>query len=352
MLMHLGMSGSVRIRYQLETGVHDHMILEMDGGHPQWVVFNDPRRFGWIDLFEGDIHPMLAGIPEPLGNAFSADSLAAALDRRTGPINLALLNQLDCCRHRQYLCLRGAVWCGIVAAPACRHVRGARAERLVSAIRSVPQRHRDGGTSLRDHSSPAARSAISCSACGVWTRGRELSPVAPRSRRSPSRGAAAFTVPAVSADVACLHEPPRQSKWCRAGRTRAASHVVEVRGLVAALLLALVPAHADTPQQRWVGDLPIMGDEYRAGTRLSLIPRVAALSRFSLRRRTARPWFSTITTPRLKASMAGRRQLEPCSESPTSVRSIPRSAGSADPAELESLPVAAGTAAPQDGEMA
>ncbi len=31
-----------------------------------------------------------------------------------------------------------------------------------------------------------------------------------------------------------------------------------VRGLVAVLLLAMVPAHADTPQQRWVGDLPIM----------------------------------------------------------------------------------------------
>ena len=64
MLMHLGMSGSVRIyNDRPETGVHDHMILEMrDGGHPQWVVFNDPRRFGWIDLFEGDIHPMLAGM--------------------------------------------------------------------------------------------------------------------------------------------------------------------------------------------------------------------------------------------------------------------------------------------------
>ena len=51
MLMHLGMSGSVRIHdARPETGLHDHMMLEMQGGaHPQWIVFNDPRRFGWID---------------------------------------------------------------------------------------------------------------------------------------------------------------------------------------------------------------------------------------------------------------------------------------------------------------
>ena len=31
-----------------------------------------------------------------------------------------------------------------------------------------------------------------------------------------------------------------------------------LRTLVALSLLAMAPAHADTPQQRWVGDLPIM----------------------------------------------------------------------------------------------
>ena len=31
-----------------------------------------------------------------------------------------------------------------------------------------------------------------------------------------------------------------------------------IRTLFALLLLAMAPAHADTPQQQWVGDLPIM----------------------------------------------------------------------------------------------
>ncbi len=184
MLMHLGMSGSVRIHdYRPETGVHDHMILEMrDGGHPQWVVFNDPRRFGWIDLFEGDIHPMLAGMgPEPLGNAFSADSLAAALDRRTGPIKTALLNQQIVAGIGNIYACEALFGAGLSPRRRAGTVRGARAERLVSAIRSVLQRAiEDGGTSLRDHVQPGGeigyfvqrlsvygREGESCHQCGA-----------------------------------------------------------------------------------------------------------------------------------------------------------------------------------------
>ncbi|MEC8091957.1 MAG: bifunctional DNA-formamidopyrimidine glycosylase/DNA-(apurinic or apyrimidinic site) lyase [Pseudomonadota bacterium] len=184
MLMHLGMSGSVRIHdYRPETGVHDHMILEMrDGGHPQWVVFNDPRRFGWIDLFEGDIHPMLAGMgPEPLGNAFSADSLAAALDRRTGPIKTALLNQQIVAGIGNIYACEALFGAGLSPRRLAGTVRGARAERLVSAIRSVLQRAiEDGGTSLRDHVQPGGeigyfvqrlsvygREGESCHQCGA-----------------------------------------------------------------------------------------------------------------------------------------------------------------------------------------
>ena len=184
MLMHLGMSGSVRIHDDRpETGVHDHMILEMrDGGHPQWVVFNDPRRFGWIDLFEGDIHPMLAGMgPEPLGNAFSADSLAAALDRRTGPIKTALLNQQIVAGIGNIYACEALFGAGLSPRRRAGTVRGARAERLVSAIRSVLQRAiEDGGTSLRDHVQPGGeigyfvqrlsvygREGESCHQCGA-----------------------------------------------------------------------------------------------------------------------------------------------------------------------------------------
>ena len=158
MLMHLGMSGSVRIHDEKpETGLHDHMILEMQGGAcPQWIVFNDPRRFGWIDLFEGETHPMLADMgPEPLGNGFSATSLTAALERRTGPIKTALLNQQIVAGIGNIYACEALFGAGLSPRRRAGTIRGGRAERLVAAIRSVLQRAiEDGGTSLRDHVQP------------------------------------------------------------------------------------------------------------------------------------------------------------------------------------------------------
>ena len=138
MLLHLGMSGSVRIHDEKpETGLHDHMILEMQGGaRPQWIVFNDPRRFGWIDLFEGETHPMLADMgPEPLGNGFSATSLTAALDRRTGPIKTALLNQQIVAGIGNIYACEALFGAGLSPRRRAGTIRGGRAERLVAAIR-------------------------------------------------------------------------------------------------------------------------------------------------------------------------------------------------------------------------
>ncbi len=104
LLIHLGMSGRM-----LVSGVmigeyihahpapqkHDHVVLHMEGGAK--ITFNDPRRFGAMDLMatEGaERHPLLADIgPEPLGNAFDGDYLAARLSGRKTPIKSALLDQ-------------------------------------------------------------------------------------------------------------------------------------------------------------------------------------------------------------------------------------------------------------------
>ncbi|MEL0062865.1 MAG: DNA-formamidopyrimidine glycosylase family protein, partial [Candidatus Puniceispirillum sp.] len=55
LLLHLGMSGSVRIHHKPpQLAKHDHVMVEMAPdatGQPAFVVFRDPRRFGWIDLF-------------------------------------------------------------------------------------------------------------------------------------------------------------------------------------------------------------------------------------------------------------------------------------------------------------
>ena len=93
LLLHLGMSGSVRIyQHKPNLGKHDHFMLEIapqiGSDSRSYVVLNDPRRFGWIDLFaESAIlqHKLLVGMGlEPLSEQFSAAQLEAAFQ---GPIS-------------------------------------------------------------------------------------------------------------------------------------------------------------------------------------------------------------------------------------------------------------------------
>ena len=107
LLMHLGMSGSFRVvrgrgapkgapyesREQYET--HDHVVFEMSNGRT--VVFNDPRRFGFMTIVPADEaagHATLARLgPEPLAKTFTAVALAQALSRRKTSLKIALSDQ-------------------------------------------------------------------------------------------------------------------------------------------------------------------------------------------------------------------------------------------------------------------
>lgn len=75
-IIHLGMSGSVRIVDSDEpAAVHDHFDFVFRGGKS--LRFRDPRRFGSL-LFSTDAgqHKLLRGLgPEPLSDQFSADYL-------------------------------------------------------------------------------------------------------------------------------------------------------------------------------------------------------------------------------------------------------------------------------------
>jgi formamidopyrimidine-DNA glycosylase len=73
------------------------MIWTLD--HPDHgrshLIYADPRRFGFIDLY-ADLaaSPYLQGLgPEPLGNEFSAAQLAAAFAGKKTPVKAALLDQ-------------------------------------------------------------------------------------------------------------------------------------------------------------------------------------------------------------------------------------------------------------------
>jgi formamidopyrimidine-DNA glycosylase len=107
LLMHLGMSGSFRIGWPVhaspdsggpqpvDSDRHDHVVFHMSSG--AIITFNDPRRFGLMDLLTTAQlagHPVLSRLgPEPLSPEFDASALARACKGRKTPLKIALLDQ-------------------------------------------------------------------------------------------------------------------------------------------------------------------------------------------------------------------------------------------------------------------
>jgi formamidopyrimidine-DNA glycosylase len=96
LLMHLGMSGWFRLaRSTRHLETHDHVVFEMSNGAV--VIFNDPRRFGFMRLLSPDEHathePLSRLGPEPLAKAFDAATLAARLAHRKTSLKIALSDQ-------------------------------------------------------------------------------------------------------------------------------------------------------------------------------------------------------------------------------------------------------------------
>jgi formamidopyrimidine-DNA glycosylase len=99
LIMHLGMSGWFHVApigdRSREADPHDHVIFVMSSGHS--VLFNDARRFGFMDLaVAGAFHeyPSLRVMgPEPLSAAFDGASLARACTGKKVSLKVALLDQ-------------------------------------------------------------------------------------------------------------------------------------------------------------------------------------------------------------------------------------------------------------------
>jgi len=99
--MHLGMSGRFSIDNDL-TAVynsnnstnpkHNHVIFEMSNGVV--VTYNDPRRFGFMELIApGEPSRLDKMGPEPLDNMFNAPYLFNKLSGKKSAIKSALLDQ-------------------------------------------------------------------------------------------------------------------------------------------------------------------------------------------------------------------------------------------------------------------
>ena len=172
LIAHLGMSGSFRMektavstpgKFHHERSKdpkHDHVVLVLDNG---WVViYNDPRRFGFMDLAPTETleqHPRMRGLgAEPLAPEFDAQSLAKLFAGSRAPLKSALLDQKRIAGLGNiYVCeaLFRARLAPSRPASVLANARGAptRAATAISeAIRAVLEEAVEaGGSTLRDH---------------------------------------------------------------------------------------------------------------------------------------------------------------------------------------------------------
>ena len=97
-LIHLGMSGQIRIKKKDIVQKHDHMRMIVENNNKYFVVtYNDSRRFGYIDLFkkkELREHFLLSKIGvEPLGRELTTEYLQNNFKKRVINIKNALIDQ-------------------------------------------------------------------------------------------------------------------------------------------------------------------------------------------------------------------------------------------------------------------
>ena len=176
LICHLGMSGSFRIETGESSGTpgtfhhersksitHDHVVFDVASpkGQRSRVIFNDPRRFGFMLFAEGapDTHPMLAGLGvEPTGNALDGALLASLLKGRRSPLKAALLDQ-RLIAGLGNIYVSEALWrAGLSPLREAGTLAGSgkkakeQCDRLAVAIRSViADAIAAGGSSLRDY---------------------------------------------------------------------------------------------------------------------------------------------------------------------------------------------------------
>lgn len=174
LLIHLGMSGRMLIslgRQPVLTAMgrrmpgifshghppsqkHDHVVLETEKGVR--ITFNDPRRFGSMDLMptvDFDRHRLLRNLgPEPLGNAFNEAHLIAAFKGKRSPVKSALLDQRIVSGLGNIYVCEALYRARISPLRLAGNISAKRIATLVPIIREVLlDAIEAGGSSLRDH---------------------------------------------------------------------------------------------------------------------------------------------------------------------------------------------------------
>jgi len=153
MLVHLGMSGSLRIiSTGQNAGKHDHIDFVFNDG--KVLRFNDPRRFGavlWTTAPAAE-HQLLKDLgPEPLLADFNGELLYSQSRNRKVPVKSFIMDSHIVVGVGNIYANEALFMAGILPARHAGKISLARYQRLADCIRVILQfAIQQGGTTLRD----------------------------------------------------------------------------------------------------------------------------------------------------------------------------------------------------------
>lgn len=152
LLVHLGMSGSLRVGDSPPREKHEHLGFQLDDG--AYLIYRDPRRFGRVENFRGDAdsHPLLRGLgPEPLEARFNGAVLRRGLAGRDVAIKTALMDGRAVAGVGNIYACEALFGCGTHPQTPAGALDEARCGALARAIKqSLRASIRAGGSTIRD----------------------------------------------------------------------------------------------------------------------------------------------------------------------------------------------------------
>ena len=207
LLAHLGMSGRISVlppsaaSLAAKPGQHDHVLLRMDDG--TLIIYNDPRRFGAMDLFPTCAeasHKLLKGIgPEPLDDGFTGIYLRRIFERKNSAVKSVLLDQsVVAGLGNIYVC--EALWrARISPLKNARDLGRDEAAEIVGCVKEVlVEAINAGGSSLRDYRTAGGELGYFQHRFQVYGRGGE-----------------ACRRPSCDGKIQCIRQSGRSTYFCK-----------------------------------------------------------------------------------------------------------------------------------------
>ena len=155
LMIHLGMSGSLRILDKLGQGIlgkHDHIDIELSNGYI--LRYNDPRRFGSVLWTSDPIsqHKLIAHLgPEPLLKEFNAEYLQRQAQLKRCSVKTLIMNGKVVVGVGNIYANESLFLANIHPRISAQSMSISQSVKLTEQIKSVLERAiKSGGTTLKD----------------------------------------------------------------------------------------------------------------------------------------------------------------------------------------------------------